>query len=135
MNFDRLVEISRALKDEKQTGRYFHTTIVLRKNKILCISINNYLKTHPGTINYVSRFGNTHTYIASQHSEQIAYNKMIRHGFDCSDLVFVNIRITNGNQLGLSAPCPNCFSRFVQVHGYKRFYYSNEFGGFSQILV
>lgn len=134
MNFDRLVEISRALKDEKQTGKQFHTTFAIRKNKILAISFNDYTKTHPLTINYVSRFGNTHTYTASQHSEQKIYGRIMKMGFNCNDLVFVNVRITNGNQLGLSAPCPNCFANFVGRYGYRRFYYSNEFGGFSELV-
>jgi hypothetical protein len=106
MNFDRLVEISRALKGEKQTGRQFHVTFVLFKNRIREISWNNYQKTHPRTINYISRFGNTHTYVASQHSEQIAYGKIIKQGFDCRDFTFVNIRINNNNELSLAMACP-----------------------------
>lgn len=134
MNFDRLIDISKALKAEKQTGRNFHTTFALRKSKIIAVSFNDYTKTHPNTINYISRFGNTHTYKPSCHSESKIYPRVIRMGFDCNDLIFVNIRITNNNELGLSAPCPNCYKFHVLQNGYRKFYYSNDLGGFSQLV-
>jgi len=54
--------------------------------------------------------------------------------FDVNDFIFVNIRITNNNQIGLAAPCPNCYREFLINRGFKRFYYSNEFGGFSELV-
>lgn len=134
MNFDRLVEISRALKDEKQTGKQFHVTFAIRKHRILRIAFNNYTKTHPSTINYISRFGNNKTYVASQHSESSVYGWLIKNNFDPTDLNFVNIRIAPSQNISLAAPCPNCYELQLRKFGYRRFYYSNEFGGFSELI-
>ena len=125
MNFDRLVEISRALKDEKQTGKQFHVTFAMRRNRIVKIGLNDYHKTHPCTINYVSRFGNNQSYIASLHSESATYEWLRKNDFDPTDLTFVNIRIAPSNNISLAAPCPNCFKYFLAKYGFRRFYYSN----------
>lgn len=39
--FNRLTEISVALKSKRQTGRTFHTTFILEKKRIISIGINN----------------------------------------------------------------------------------------------
>jgi tRNA(Arg) A34 adenosine deaminase TadA len=130
MNFDRLVEISKALKGKMQTGRAFHTTFVLSKSKVLTIGINDYTKTHPLTHEYTSRFANRHDYIAGLHSEISAITKMGEVEF--WDYDFVNVRIMNTGELGMSRPCHNCHA-IVQKYGYNKFYYSDEFGRFSRL--
>lgn len=131
MNFDRLVEISRALKDEKQTGRAFHTTFVLRKNRIVTIGFNDYLKTHPLTINYQNRFNNSFKYVSGIHSESRAISRLKID--DCSDFTFVNIRIMNDGNLGMSAPCINCHQLLLKF-GVNKLFYTNTLGGFSKLI-
>jgi len=131
MNFDRLVEISKALKGKQQTGRAFHTTFAMRNGKIFSIGINRYNKTRPMTRNYISRFGNQHSYTSGIHSESDCIAKLKMD--DCSEFDFINIRIMNTGDLGLSRSCPNCFGLHQQF-GFKRLFYSNGLGGFSRII-
>jgi len=131
MNFDRLVEISRALKDEKQTGRAFHVTFALRKNRIIALGCNDYTKTHPLTINYQNRFNNSFKYISGIHSESRIISRLKMD--DLSDFTFVNIRIMNDGNLGMSAPCVNCHQLLLTYNANKLFY-SNTLGGFSKLI-
>lgn len=125
MNFDRLIEISRALKGKNQTGKSFHTTFILRKRKILSIGINNYNSTHPRTKNYPSRYKGT-GYIAGVHSE---ISSLIKLGYmnDYSNLTLVNIRIGNDGLIRNSAPCLGC-SQVLSGCNFKRIYYTTESG-------
>ncbi len=131
MNFERLVEISRALKDEKQTGRAFHTTFALRKNRIVNIGFNDYNKTHPLTINYKNRFGNSYNYVSGIHSESCVVSRLKMD--DLSEFTFVNIRIMNDGNLGMSAPCSNCHQLLLK-YGVCKLFYSNTLGGFSKLI-
>ena len=53
--FRRSIEITKALKPSKATGRAFHSTLIFNKNKLISIGVNNYNKTHPliNKYNYV----------------------------------------------------------------------------------
>ena len=121
--FNRLVEISKALKPRRQTGRAFITSFALRKNKISCISWNDYNKRH-----LEHKFGKYHNYknlpgeyIASQHSES---KLLIRLGEeDLSDYDICNIRINNNNDISLSCPCLNC-QKLLAGYNPKAIYYS-----------
>ncbi len=130
MNFDRLVEISKALKGKMQTGRAFHTTFVLSKGKIQIIGVNDYSKTHPLTNTYTSKFDNNPNYIAGLHSEISAITKM--GDVEFWDYDFVNVRILNTGAVGMSRPCHNCFA-VIQKYGYNRFHYSDESGQFVKL--
>lgn len=132
MNFDRLVEISKALKGKQQTGRAFHTTFAMRNGKIFSIGINNYLKTHPMTRNYISRFGNQHSYTSGIHSESDICAKLKMD--DMSEFNIINIRIMNNGELGMAAPCPNCYDLLINRKGVRKLYYSDTMGGFSKIV-
>lgn len=124
INFQRLEEITRALKPSQQTGKSFHTTFVYRGSKLLCIANNNYNKNH---LHY--RFGayqptksGSKKYIACLHSECAA---LIKLGLeDCSHLTFVNCRVDNNGNPAISKPCANC-QRVLNQVGYKKIWYYN----------
>lgn len=122
MNFDRLIEISRALKGKNQTGRAFHCSFALLKKKIIGIGVNSYFKTHTLTKNYKAYKINNANYTAGTHSEISLLGKL-GIGFDFSNITLVNIRIRNDDKLGLSRPCLGCLGilKFIE---YKKFYYS-----------
>jgi deoxycytidylate deaminase len=106
--FSRCIEVSRALKPVKATGRAFHTTFAVKKGKIVCIGWNDYNKMHRS-----HKFGvySSHKdlpsgYKASLHSEVAC---IIRLGEEnLSDFDIVNVRIDNNNFVAQSKPCPNC---------------------------
>lgn len=119
------IEIAKALKPVKQTGRFFHVTFVCRKRKTLAIGINDYRKLNDAKKwgEYVPLKNADSEYIAGIHSEISA---LIKNGIeDCSDLDFYNIRITNSNQIAMSKPCGNC-QRVLKQVGYKNFYYFDD---------
>lgn len=122
--FNRCVEISKALKPAKATGRAFHTTFAIKKGKIVCIGWNDYNKMHRshkfGVYNNHKNLPNE--YKASIHSEIAC---LIRLGEEnLSDFDIVNIRIDNNNNIAHSKPCPNCQKVLSDVLP-KNVYYSN----------
>ena len=126
--FERYVEITKALMAEHFTARTFHTTFILRKNRLQKIGINNG-KTHPENLKYkyFSKDGTDIRSFVGVHSELSA---ILKYGEeDCSDCVFVNIRIDKNGNLTISKPCAGCQDLLNQV-GYKKVYYSNEKGEF-----
>ena len=120
IKFSRLEEITRAMKVGMQTGKSFHTTFVYKKSKLLCITSNNYNKTHRRHkyTEYTKADGDN--YKPCLHSEVAS---LIRLGLtDCSKLTFVNIRIDNNGDPAISQPCENC-ARVLRSVSYKNLWY------------
>lgn len=129
--FNRLIEISKALKAKKQTGRSFHVTFILHRRRIISIGINNFHKSHPKTAKFDYIKENSVNYLPSLHSEMDAWLKLGEE--DCSRFSFVNIRINNNGNIDYSAPCNGCRSLMRQI-GFKEFYYSNKDGNFNNFI-
>ena len=126
--FDRYVEITKALMADHFTAKTFHTTFILKKNRLQKIGINN-SKTHPENLKYkyYSKTGDDIRDMVGIHSELSA---ILKYGEeDCSDCVFVNIRIDKNGNLTMSKPCAGCQDLLKQI-GYKKVFYSNEKGEF-----
>jgi deoxycytidylate deaminase len=129
---NKCIEITKALREQRGSGRSFHSTFIFDKGKLLSIGFNNYKKLHRH-----HKFGiykgtkdNPEKYIAGIHSEIDAIIKLGRT--DCSRLTFINIRIDKNDKPNMSKPCENCF-RVLQGLGFKQIYYTDSFG-VSQIL-
>ena len=126
--FERYIQISKALMADHFTAKTFHTTFILKKNRLQKIGIN-LDKTHPENLKY-KYYGKEGVDIRSRvgiHSELSAIMKYGKE--DCSDCVFVNIRIDkNGNQT-IAKPCKGCQDLLRQI-GYKKVFYTNEKGEF-----
>ncbi len=122
-NFNRLIEIARALKPGNHPTRTFHTTFILKGSKVLSIGMNS-AKTHPRTLKY-----NYHCQ-PNTHSELSALLKLGRE--DCSDLTFVNVRLTKDNEIGISKPCRGCMDMLNQV-GFKSIIYTVQGDRFEQL--
>jgi len=125
---NRLVEITSALKTKKQTGRSFHATFILQKNRIISIGTNNFNKSHPKNNQFDYTKEDSNDYLPSLHSEMDAWLKLGEK--DCSDFAFVNIRINNNGELDNSLPCKGCQSLMKQI-GFKKFFYSTKSGNFT----
>jgi deoxycytidylate deaminase len=127
---DRYIEISKALQPHQQCRRTFHTTFIVRKGKIQRIGVNS-LKTHPRNLqyNYKNSDGMDIRSMVGIHSELDAVIKWGRK--DCTDCVFINVRINNNGQVAMAAPCCGCQSILRQV-GFKQVYYTNNQGVFEE---
>lgn len=131
MNFNKLIEISRALNDPKRELRNFHTSFLLFKNKIVAIGVNQD-KTHPINLRNkkFDRDGNDISGSKGTCSELNAFlklrNKTNIQSKKCS---LVNIRIDRNNNLNFARPCQSCVSllKFLEI---KDVYFSNWDGNF-----
>ncbi len=115
---------------ENMTARTFHTTFILRKNRLQKIGYN-VLKTHPANLKYkyINQFGQNISSMVGIHSELSA---ILKYGEeDCSDCTFINIRIDKNNNIAMSKPCRGCQDLLNQV-GYKHVYYTNTKGEFEE---
>lgn len=126
---DKFIEISRALMPSNFSKKTFHTTFIVKKNKIIKIGINSY-KTHPRNLLYNYRGKEDNVDIrrfVAVHSELSA---ILKYGKDdCSDCTFVNVRIDKNGVPCMSKPCIGC-SDLLNTVGFKRLYYTNDNGIF-----
>lgn len=126
----RLVDISKALKPEMESGRAFHTTFIIKKSRIVSIGHNKYNKTHPKTLTLNYKGEGDESYCPNVHSELAAWLKLGEE--DCSNYSFVNVRIDRNNVVGMSKPCGGCRQLLNQT-GFKKFYYTNAAGTFEEL--
>lgn len=131
--FEKFVEITKALMEENFTARTFHTTFIVKKNRIQKIGINSG-KTHPANLRYkyLGREGKDIRSMVGIHSELSAIMKYGKE--DCSDCIFVNIRIDKNKNPTIAKPCRGCQDLLNQV-GYKRLYYTNNQGKFEEWII
>ncbi len=129
---DKLVEISFALKGKHQTGRTFHVSALIDKNRVLSLGFNNFLKTHPRTLKlpYFNKRGER--YAVKIHSELACLIKFGQE--DCSGLTMVNLRINLNDKLDNSKPCFGCQALLRQV-GIKTAYHTTIAGHFEQYQI
>jgi deoxycytidylate deaminase len=117
--FNRIAEITRALKPKKATGRSFHASFAIKKGKIVCIGWNNYDKSHRH-----KKFGPYKNwrnlpgeYKVSLHAE---VSLLIRLGEeDLSSYELAVVRIDNNGDVVNSKPCPNCMQLWRSVEPKK----------------
>lgn len=123
--FNNYIDIAKALKCHKQTGRSFHVTFAVQKKKVLAIGINNYDRV-VSKIKYGQyKIYGPESYKPCLHSEISVILKLGRE--DCSNIEFYNIRIDNNNEIASSKPCNNCMNMF-NILGFKKIYYINNQG-------
>lgn len=127
---ERYIELSRALMPEHFEAKTFHTTFIVRKGRIQKIGINS-PKTHPRNLlyHYIGKEGKDIRTMIGVHSEMSA---IIKYGqSDCSDCVFVNVRINKNGDVAIAAPCKGCQHALRQV-GYRQLYYTTSSGVFEE---
>ena len=117
------IELAKAMKPAKQTGQFYHITVICKKRKVIAIGFNNLCKRHPSHkwgeyIAYKTNY--PEHYAAGVHSELSAIIKCGHE--DCSQFDFFNIRINNHNEVAPSKPCLNC-QRILKQVGYNNVYY------------
>ncbi len=130
----KLIELARSMRPQKSTGQFFHISAILRKNRIVSIGWNNYLKSHPSRRfgHYADYKGFGGDFRASLHSEISAIIKLGEE--DLSGFSMINIRIGNFNQVCMSRCCPNCF-RVLRDTGLDTLYFTNQLGQFEELEI
>ena len=123
----RLIEIARAMTD-KRTGRSFHVSFILDKNKIVSIGWNNYLKSHPK-----SRFGeykatrhSTPSYYPGLHAEISSLSRLLNNSEKVPDfkrLAMFNVRIGFNGEVMNAKCCKNC-QRTLEEIGFRNFHWT-----------
>jgi deoxycytidylate deaminase len=127
---NKFIELTKALMSENFKAKTFHTTFIIKKNRIQKIGINND-KTHPANLkyNYVGKEGKDIRSMVGVHSELSAILKYGRE--DCSDCVFVNVRINRNGNPTIAKPCKGCQDLLIQI-GFKKVFFTNEKGVFEE---
>lgn len=127
MNYNRqqrCIALARELMPVHRTGRSFHVSFILNKNRILCYGINNYNKRH-----LEHRFGKylphktgSGNYIVSNHSEAVAMRIFINKfgNNDCSGLTLFNVRVGFDGETLVAKPCINCQNNIVDKCNFKQ---------------
>lgn len=117
--FLRCIETARIVAPSYKHYDHFHTTFMIHKNRILTMGINNPRKTHP--YNRLHPYSNEYVGL---HSELAA---IIHSGLsDCSQIVFLNVKIGKTGNIFFSKPCLGCQSVLKQVGFKKMFYTTND---------
>ena len=116
--------------DDNFKAKTFHTTFIVRKNRIQKIGINAD-KTHPANLkyNYYGRDGLDIRAMVNVHSELSAILKYGKE--DCSDCIFINVRIDKNMRPTIAKPCKGCQDMLSKV-GFKKVFYTNERGEFEE---
>jgi len=120
--FEKYIDITKALMADNFTAKTFHTTFIVRKNRIQKIGINSD-KTHPANLkySYKGKDGTDIRRFIGLHSELSAILKYGKE--DCSDCTFINVRIDRNGETAISKPCIGCQDLLRQV-GFKKVFYS-----------
>jgi len=128
--FGKYIEITKALMYDNFKAKTFHTTFIIRKRRIQKIGINAD-KTHPANLkyNYFGRDGLDIRSMVNVHSELSAILKYGKE--DCSDCIFVNVRIDKNMRPTMAKPCKGCQDMLSKV-GFKKVFYTNEHGEFEE---
>lgn len=107
------LEFSKKIDEDKQ---FRHVSIILRKNKIVSVGINQ-KKTHPeaNKIGYI---------FAGRHSELDALIRVPKD--QRKDLTLLNYRFNKQGQLRLSKPCLKCMPWCLDI--FDEIYYSTNKG-------
>lgn len=132
-NFSRLVDIARAFRLEKKTGRSFHVTFALRHGKPISIGFNNFKKSNKVAQSY-KPYNSWHlpSYRACVHAECDCMAKIKHLEISRSRITIVSVRIDNDDRVTMAKPCPNC-AYLLGKSGYTRVFYSDYSGEFVRL--
>mgnify|MGYP003489874095 CR=1 FL=1 len=124
----RAIEISRALRPQKQSGKNFHCSFGFLRSKIVGIGWNSYDESH-----LEHKFGKYHptrggeNYNAGRHSETQLLRRL---KISTKDLTIINVRVGYKGEILMARCCLNC-ERVLREKGFKKLLYTiteTEFG-------
>jgi hypothetical protein len=127
MNFEKLIDLARALKPIDHNLRTFHASFILHKTRIVAVGSNNG-KTNPVNLrnpkyNREGRDISNEKYTCSEYASFIKLRKTNLEARRCS---LVNIRIDRNDKLALSCPCVSCQSLLKWLNFRNVFYTDND---------
>jgi deoxycytidylate deaminase len=97
--FDDLLRIGRKIT-QKMVGQQKHVAIALKKNKIISVGMNSYVKTHPKQAYFAK--------LAGQDKRQFLHAEVdaLIRGADADTLIV--LRFSKKGELRNAKPCPVC---------------------------
>src|ERR1041384_3358390 len=123
MNFNRYLEIARALYEFDFEHRCQHFSFLVYKNRIISAAKNS-IKTNPQS--FKRQIG---PFLPGSCSEFRAIKKIKNlTNLPLNKMTLFNVRINRRLEFCLSYPCPSC-CQHIQEAGLKRVYFTNESGG------
>ena len=129
---EKCIELTRTLKPRHISGKSFHVSAACLKNRIICVGWNDYrvILNQKKWGAYVNTKNLPGKYIPSRHSETHLCQRL---GEDYSDKIeIVNVRVGANDKVLMSCPCFNCQRSILPAIKYRRFFYSNDQGGFEE---
>ena len=128
MNFNRWLEIARAMYEFDYELRCQHFSFLIYKGRILSIGRNS-KKTNPN--NFKVQIGD---FFRGTCSEFNAINKIKnKTNLPLSEMTMVNIRLNSFLQIRNSRPCSSC-QKLLLTTGVKKVYHTNDNNGFEQYI-
>ena len=116
---DKLIEISRSLKDVPNAHNR-HFTFIVRKKRVLSMGWNNGCKTHPKAKELGYRFDNIHSELAAILNFKYPLDTLEK-------CVLVNVRVNRFGQLRMAMPCKRCLL-WLSSFGLDSIWYTNHCG-------
>lgn len=107
-------------------SRLKHFSFLVRRNRILNMSVNHSRKSHP--------FCKKHNYrYSSMHSEvKMLLDTKFIYGEDYNKLKVYNVRINKLGAVANSKPCVNC-EAVLRLAGFRSIYYTTDEGNFNRL--
>ena len=135
--FQKSVELSHALYDEKSILRCQHFCYIWYKDRIISIGRNS-VKTNTTTFYYNPKINKDGKNISGFTGTCAELNAFLRlknkTNIKTEKCILVNIRIDNNKKLNFSHPCLSCVS-LLRFLNFKKIYFSNKNEQFEEFLV
>jgi len=131
-NFNKSIEIAKALYDPYSTMRCQHFSIIMSKSRVVSIGKNS-IKTSPINLLNFNRGKNKDILDwKGVCSELSAINKLRNlTNIRTKDCVLFNVRINRNNEVSFARPCNFC-RNLIAYFPFKSVYYSNWNGQIEQ---
>jgi len=131
----KLIEMAKAMKGIRATGKSWHISAAVRQGRIACIGWNDYRRHHNWMkwgryLNIKSLPGK---YLASVHSECSLATKLGEENWE--DYSIYNIRIDNNGNPNMSRPCANCMRCLVIPLRPRNLFFTNALGQFEELEI
>ena len=133
--FQKSIELSYALYDEKSILRCQHFCFIWYKDRVISIGLNN-KKTNPTNFyNRKIRNGNDYTEFSGTCAELNSFIKLRNKTRILTEkCIMINTRINRNKELDYSKPCISC-SNLIQYLSFKGVFFTNKLGSFEKFSL
>lgn len=111
-----------AIKNNPESGKFNHASLICYKGKIITIGLNNQYKTH-------TKASKDWPFLHSELDCLLRFKRKTR--IDLSDSILYNVRMGKSGRLLMSRPCSEC-TKLILAANFKAVYYTNNLGLFEE---